>query len=98
MNKKTVSFLLSFIFVMLIAAPTTIMLIEKSYDVSVFFSLNEEENSQNEISKKLEVNIDTNSPNLFTILELKKKKIDNYYNESYSDLALDNFSPPPELV
>lgn len=72
--------------------------IDESFDISIFYSINEEENSQNEISKKLDVNLFTNSASLYVLLELKKRNRYNYYRESYTSLALDNFSPPPELI
>lgn len=81
---------------MLIAAPTTIMLIEKSYDVSVFFSINEEENTH-EVTKKVHVNLVENSF-LDKFFELKKKTQYGSLPENYLNLALENNSPPPEFL
>tara|TARA_R110002012_G_scaffold322083_1_gene554890 strand:- start:68490 stop:68780 length:291 start_codon:yes stop_codon:yes gene_type:complete len=95
MLKHVISYLLSLIFVLLIAAPTTIMLIEKSYDVSVFFSFNEEENPQESVN-----NIDVNlveTDYMEIVLEPQTKTLFDIYSESYANFSLDNISPPPEL-
>ncbi|MFL0353272.1 hypothetical protein [Xanthomarina sp. GH4-25] len=98
MNKTTISIFFTCLFMLFITAPLVINVIDKSIDISIFYSINEEENSQNEVSKKLDVNLFTNNPNLDVLLESTKRNRYNYYRENYKTLALDNFYPPPELI
>ena len=56
MPKQLVTYFFLFIFTLFIAAPTVISVVEKSYDVSIFFSVTEEENKVNETVKVFELN------------------------------------------
>lgn len=96
MTKRIISYFLSMLFVLFIVAPTAIMLIEKSYDVSVFFSLSEEENT-NEIEKNAHF-----SPNEIATLNtssiFEKKTHYNGHSLNYKTFPLETISPPPEFM
>ena len=61
MGKKVTSLAILIIFSAFLAAPTIISIVDKDFNVAAFYSVNEEENSQSEISKNVEVKFLDNS-------------------------------------
>ena len=94
MFRSLVSRFFLLIFVVFLSAPTVISIVDDTYDVSVFYSINEEENSLNEI-KQLEFNLDDDF--FLTFFEtVEHNKISDFYLNLYSHLNIENLSPPPE--
>ena len=96
MYKKgiTLFFLLSF--TIFIIAPTAMLIVDNSYDVSYFYNLNEEENKNNETLKKYEFELfDLNK---YILVGFSPDKVDQskFYLKEYTSLHLECFSPPPE--
>ncbi|WP_274476407.1 hypothetical protein [Mangrovimonas aestuarii] len=99
MPRTTISIFFSILFVLFVSAPTVISVIEKSFDVSVFFSMNEEENNENEVSKKLELKMfELTDTAQLSQLERSVKNEIVFYLKPYALLSADNTSPPPEQV
>lgn len=97
MPKARISIFFSIIFTMFIVAPTVISAIEDNYDLSIFYSVNEEENKeQNEISKKLEVKFVENLGLASVFWDFNEKNSFNFYLKNYTPLTLECTSPPPE--
>lgn len=98
MSRKIVSLVLSIIFMLFIAAPTIIIIVDNSIDVSTFYTSGEEEEKGSEKNKDndllfLEFNI---NEDVFA-----SKKVENnlgYYSKTYSKPHLNLISPPPELI
>lgn len=92
---KSVAYILSFIFLSFVAAPTVISLIDNTVDVSSAFTANEEETS----SKNL-VSFETileEYSNYKSIQFLRTRKDNRYsYLEGYHRVYLDVVSPPPK--
>lgn len=82
---------------MFISAPTVISVIEKSYDTSIFFSVNEEENKVNETLKTLEVKLSDIQKFGISIFDLEKEKSYSSYIKNYTPHELECLSPPPEF-
>jgi hypothetical protein len=78
-------------------APTIIPAIEKSFDTSIFFGLNEEENKVNETFKNLEVKLDENDKYGIFVFDIEKEKLYTSYLNNYSQLHIECISPPPEF-
>lgn len=102
MYRNIVSIILSTLFLVLLAAPTVIMFVDDSADVSVFYTSNEEEEKKGqEKQEKQEKEKE--------LLYYEFLKADSYIdaNEAESNLAyffknypkphLNLISPPPEL-
>lgn len=82
---------------MFIMAPTVIPAIEKSFDTSIFFGANEEENKVNETFKNLEVKLDENDKFGVFVFDIEKEKLYTSYLNNYSQHDIECISPPPEF-
>ncbi|WP_299776734.1 hypothetical protein [uncultured Formosa sp.] len=97
MPKTITSLFLSVIFVLFISAPTLITMLKKNADVSMFFSLAEEENSKENVKLiSFELNAHNDINYVFGLLETDNSF--NFYLNTYSQLDLENVSPPPEYI
>ncbi|WP_370000943.1 hypothetical protein [Winogradskyella sp.] len=78
----------------LISAPTVILSIDNSADVSIFYSITEEEENE-----KLNLVIeDFSSGNEELFLDESQSKIDGYTYKIYTKPHLNLISPPPEFI
>lgn len=96
MHKKKITLFLLISFTLFIVAPTTIMILDSSYDISYFYNLNEEENKSNETIKKYEFEVfDLNK---YILVRFYDDSVDQskFYLKNYTSLYLECFSPPPE--
>jgi len=94
---KLVARILMVLFIAFLSAPTIVTLIEKSTDVSLFYSFTEEE-----IHKDLkEVKVDFKQQFDYPFLDSKIKLNSEIVSENLShhdNVTSTIFSPPPELV
>ena len=97
MHKKTVSYFFLIFFTLFIMAPTIVSVIEKSCDVSIFYSVNEEEDKGNETLKNLELKLSDTAKVTISFFELEKEKSYHSYIKNYTQLDLECTSLPPEL-
>lgn len=83
-------------FLVFLSAPTIISAVDDSYDVSMFYNINNEEenNNLNEI-KKLEFHLNDGFCSSFYVPIKSNKILDSYLN-LYSHLNNEIPSPPPE--
>lgn len=94
--KKT-AYILAFLFVAFLATPSFVVLIDKSADVSMAFSVNEEESSKTQIN--LEFNLEETHSNYLSIHFLQEQKNPgHFYTEAYPVVFLEVISPPPKQV
>ncbi len=88
------SIFFTIIFMALISAPTVILSIDDSTDVSIFYSITEEEESE-----KLKIVVEDISPdNEGLFLNENQSKIDGYTYKTYAKPHLNLISPPPEFI
>lgn len=91
MGKKTIAILFSILFLMFITAPTIIIAVDNSVDVSIFYSVTEEEN------ENLKLPFPDNGFNeLEQLIGLDSKENLRYYFKNYQKPHLNLISPPPE--
>ncbi|RSK41642.1 hypothetical protein [Mangrovimonas spongiae] len=97
MPKTRIAIFFSIIFMMFLVAPTVISVIEDTYDLTIFYSVNEEENKeQNEVQKNLEVKYLENLGFSSVFWDNDENNSFSYYLKNYSPLVLECVSPPPE--
>jgi hypothetical protein len=93
MNRKIIAILFSVLFVALITAPSIIIAIDDSVDVSIFYSITEEE--EKETLKVFPMN-ELNEEDYF----LTSSSNDNlgYFFKNYLKPHLNIISPPPDFI
>ena len=97
---KLISRIFLFLFLAFMVLPTIVSLIENNADVSVFYSLSEEENSK-DFKELNEIEFDFRSVFEINLLKINTLNINivNSIIVIIHDSILDEiFSPPPELV
>jgi len=95
---KLFSYILSFIFITFLFAPTVISLIDRNVDVSIAYNVNEEESSsKNQIN--LEYTIENMVSNYESIHFLQIRKVHgHYYKENGYKVFLSISLPPPKIA
>jgi len=84
---------------MTIFAPSVMVFMEDSIDVSVFFDVSEEEEEKSsEKNKELESFFAENNLSLDDFLIQDKTKITRYYFKKYPKPHLNLIFPPPEFI
>ncbi|UPS92702.1 hypothetical protein [Bizionia sp. M204] len=91
MSKKTIAILFSILFVAFISAPSIIVAVDENVDVSIFYSITEEEN---ENFKFPLFNSDFNE--LENLYATNAQDYLGYYFKNYSKPHLNLISPPPD--
>ena len=94
MLKHTISIFLTVLFLGLISAPTLIIAFDDSVDVSVFYSISEEEEETKNL-KLVVLEIDTED-NLSEFTS-NNRSLD-YFFKTYPKPHLNLISPPPEFI
>lgn len=99
MYKNIVSIILSTLFLVLLVAPTVIMFVDDSADISVFYTSSEEEEKKGqekqEKDKELLYYEFLKGSSYFTVNETEISL--TYYFKKYTRPYLNLISPPPEL-
>ncbi len=96
MLKRFLSIILLTVFANFIVAPTIVSLVDNTADVSVVFSLNEEENNKKESEQDKEIKI-LQLENPYDSFMDFSGKIVKFCKENYSKHHLKLHLPPPEL-
>lgn len=76
--------------------PTVLSVLDSSYNISYFYSLNEEENKSNETLKKFEFEVFDLDKYLIAEFKSDKDHHLSYYLKHYTTLSIESVSPPPE--
>ncbi len=92
MFKKTVSIFFTVLFVGIISAPSIITVVDDSIDVSILYSLSEEE----EETKNLEIIVSENNEETNLLGFSLKFQNSSYQFKNYPKPHLNLISPPPE--
>ncbi|MGY5849253.1 hypothetical protein [Salegentibacter sp. F14] len=91
------AYILAFLFVTFLVTPSFVVLIDKSADVSMAYSVNEEESSKTQIN--LEFNWEETQSNYLSIHYLQEQNsAGHFYSEAYPVVFIDVISPPPKQV
>ncbi|WP_452220086.1 hypothetical protein [Lacinutrix salivirga] len=92
MLKKNISIFFTVLFMATIIAPSIILTVDDTVDVSVFYSITEEEN------KSVELMYFENTKDSDGILVFENKIHFEYYYKKYSKPHLNIIFPPPEFL
>ncbi|HNU58641.1 MAG TPA: hypothetical protein PKI08_01675 [Aquaticitalea sp.] len=79
-----------------IAAPTIISVVERSFDTSIFYSVNEEESKSGETLKIFETKLLPYNDYDISLMDIEKEKSFNSHLKNYTPSILECLSPPPE--
>ena len=92
--KKNIALFFMILFMSMISAPTIIASIDNSFDISIFFNLNEEE--EKESVKVLFEVVSLDVEDFF--LDQAKTESDGYTSKTYPKPHLNLILPPPEFI
>ncbi|TJY38165.1 hypothetical protein [Pontimicrobium aquaticum] len=92
MNKKAIALIFSILFVALISAPSIISAIDDSVDISILYSITEEENENFKLTLP-----DSDLSDTEKVFASNTTKQLEYRNKKYSTPHLNLSSPPPEV-
>ena len=100
MIKKSFSFFFSIVFVLFTIVPSVLVLVDECTDATIVYNLGEEESEKEEKEgrKKIEVEFAEFSNNEESRNSENQSGTFNYYLISFSELHLENISPPPEFI
>ena len=93
MNKTTIAIFFSILFVALITAPTIITAIDDTVDISIFYSITEEENENIKLPFP-----ENNVNDLTNAFKSETNAFLGYYFKNYPKPHLNLISPPPEFI
>lgn len=93
---KTFAYILGFIFISFLFAPTVIALVDKNADVSIAYNMDEEETSSKNLID-FEFHVNELRGNEESISYLKDHEDSHYYFEKRYDVSLKILSPPPRI-
>lgn len=96
MPKKRISILFSVVFLLFIISPITLVISQKSVDISEIFS-NSEEEKGNEKHLDFEILLPSLKSNSSQYFGYSKKNILAYIFKRYSKPRLNIISPPPDF-
>ncbi|WAC00889.1 hypothetical protein N7U66_11635 [Lacinutrix neustonica] len=96
MFKKTISIFFVLLFLATITAPSIIIAMDNSVDISVFYSLSEEEEEKTKEKDKVETYLSEKISTSDSFIELLERKDIRYYFKKYQKPHLNLISPPPE--
>lgn len=93
MNKKTIAIFFTLLFMALITAPTIIIAVDDSVDISMFYSITEEEN------ENIKMPFPENNFNDFvSLFSTDSNEYLVYCFKKYPKPHLNLISPPPEFI
>lgn len=98
MSRQFISTCFSIIFLVLITAPSIIVLVDDSADISIFYESSEEEEKGNEKNKEIEVFISELNQNEFNLDSSKLRNKKGYCFKNYPKPHLNLIFPPPEHI
>ncbi len=98
MSRNLISVFLSVIFLVFLAAPTVITMVDDSVDVSMFYAASEEEEKGCEKDKDVEILFFEPHNNELDVASSKGEHSSRYYFKKYPKPHLNLISPPPESL
>jgi hypothetical protein len=92
---KIIAQILMFVFITFLVTPTVVSLIEKDADVSIFYSMSEEEHSLKEVKAIVSY---SNSIEVVTVFSSGSSLILSENLSKHDNIASSIFIPPPDQV
>lgn len=88
----------SILFIGVITAPTIISLVNEDQDISIFLSLNEEEEENCEIETFKEVKLCPSSYSIIFFKKIQKRETVRFTSKNYTSVFQKIITPPPKFV
>jgi hypothetical protein len=98
MYKNSIAILLTVLFTVIISAPTVVIAIDDSIDVSILFSCTEEEEKESEKTKTFELTFSESSNETISFAKAIGQSPLSYRFKTYSKPHLYLICPPPEFI
>jgi hypothetical protein len=96
--KNSIAIIFTFIFTLFIVSPAILSVVEENFDISILFNAGEEENNQKEISKNFDLKIPETKNYTSLLNSLEKKNLFDNLLKKYTNISLENTSPPPKFL
>lgn len=96
MKKCIISVFFLGIFAAFLITPMVISILDKDSNVAAFFNVDEEENNNNEIEKKLEIKLISFEKDNVNESSSDKNKVNTAYLDKGAQYLVESLSPPPE--
>ena len=98
MNKTVITLIFSLIFVSFTVAPSILVIVDDTYDISILISSSEEEEKKGEEKvKDFEIELLVENAIEDSMYNTSLMKLLNTHSENYSSLFKELTSPPPEI-
>ncbi|MEH6536983.1 MAG: hypothetical protein V7719_11350 [Psychroserpens sp.] len=99
MNKSLIAILFSLMFLSLVTAPTIVMAIDDTIDISFFYDISEEEEEKgNENNKEFEKFVVDLEIEIESFITSNNREHLGYTFKTYPKPHLNLISPPPEFI
>ncbi|AOW21303.1 hypothetical protein [Urechidicola croceus] len=98
MLKKFIPLFFSFIFLLMITAPTIVNLIDRENDIVELIGQNEEEEKGEEKLKNLEIKLINIEQNINNYEYISSNKLNEFYNKRYTKPLISLTLPPPKYL
>lgn len=99
MPRGIIAFMFTFILMVVTIAPAVLTIVESNSDIALFFDIGEEEESKSKKSiKNLEIKVLQAQASDILFLNKKNRCVLNTYNNTYSSVYKQIFSPPPRFT
>ncbi|WP_343328394.1 hypothetical protein [Polaribacter staleyi] len=96
--KIKIAILFSILFVSVITAPTIISFVDENQDISIFLSLNEEEEDNYESETFKELKVYPHSSLQVFFRKIERREIVRFTSKDYTSLFPKITTPPPKFV
>lgn len=98
MSRQIISIFFSMLFLAFLAAPSVIVLVDDSIDVSMFYASSEEEEKGSEKNKDIEVLFTDGIGNELVFNSKQTSNNLGYFFKNYPKPQLNLISPPPQQI
>lgn len=98
MNKSFLAIFFSFVFLSLVMAPTILMTIDDSIDISFIYDISEEEEKEKEGNKEFEKFVVDSDIEIEGFVTSKNREHLEYAFKTYQKPHLNLIFPPPEFI
>jgi hypothetical protein len=96
--KIKIAIFFSILFIGVITAPTIISLVNENQDISIFLSLNEEEEENCEVETYKNIKVCPNSYSIVFFKKIQKRKTVCFTSKNYISVFPKITTPPPKFV
>lgn len=98
MSKKVISTFFSVAFLLFIIAPTILIIVDDTIDVSVVFSISEEEEKSSEKDISIEMFFTSIPSNHYHLIFITTENSLEYFDKKYTKPHFNIISPPPDFT